>query len=361
MKPETLKILKDFSRSMGEFVWILNEDWQILWGTCIYDCEKTIPEFLQVPRDSWEDAKKEVYWNASQFVGELACYPEYKGRILVMRPSSSTEKIFRALCHTITQTVPNLKSITDKLEYEYHKRNFWSQDHLLHRMHSAFRIQNKIPYMQQLLDLANLKTEKEVFWIRSELKKIIRNIGGILCFPIEFQIDQQLVDITADETSQEVTQNMQTESLYENRKFFCATILSSFLLCCHDPNFKQHVQINLNRNLKNKEIEILFVITAKNQNSGTIFADMLIDPTNKTEELSMEKKFLEVFCSLHEGKWELYHSKNGEFSQNFCKIVIKTSEFGNLEFHRSRKGNHEIEFSNICEMIFAEFCSKKES
>ncbi|MDE6087185.1 MAG: hypothetical protein K2G25_02235 [Oscillospiraceae bacterium] len=361
MKPETLKVLKDFSRSMGDFLWILDENWQIIWGTCVYDCEKDIPEFLQVPRDSWEDAKKEVYWNASRFVGELACYREYNGRILVMRPTSSSEKIFRTLCQIFPKTTQVLNGFTDKLEYEHHKKNFWNQDHLLHRMRSIYRVQNRIPYMQQLLDRANFKTEREVLWIRSELQEIIRNIGEILRCQTEFRIDQQLVDITVDETQQNITGNVQTEFLYENRKFFCVSILSSFLLCCHDPKLKQHVRMDLNHNLQDKEIEILVAITAKNQNSGTIFADMLTDPANMTEELPMEKEFLNVFCSMHMGKWELHQNKNEEFSTNLCKIVIKTAEFGNLEFHRSRNENYAIEFSNVCEMILAEFYSKKES
>ena len=140
MDPKTLEFLKDFSRSMGDFVWILDENWQILWGTIAYDYKKNIPEFLQVARDSWEDTEKEVYWNAYQFTAKLVCYPKYKARTLAMQPSSSTEKIFHTFCQTITETVQNLKSITDKLEYENHKKNLWNLDHLFRKMRSDLQL-----------------------------------------------------------------------------------------------------------------------------------------------------------------------------------------------------------------------------
>ncbi|MDE7122501.1 MAG: hypothetical protein K2O42_10135, partial [Oscillospiraceae bacterium] len=173
------------------------------------------------------------------------------------------------------------------------------------------------------------------------------------------EMPEETPEETPDKTPDKVPQNTQTEFIYENRRFFCATILNAFLLCCHDPNLKQHAQINLNQNPKNKEIEILITIAAEKQNSNSIFADILLESPNKTNEFIMEKNFLEVFCSLHEGTWELLHNKNEKVSQNICKIVIKTAESVFLEFHRSRKGNHEREFYNICEMIFAEFRSSK--
>lgn len=352
LKQETLNIIKSFYESSGSPVWILDENWKIVWGTCSYDNQKSIPELLDVPLDLWKQTEKKIFWNGNYFDCTLECSPECQSRILKLKPS--TASVILPIDDSITANSAHiLKMVTDQLEHAFHQKNIHDLDHYLCTLRSICYAIFRNSYIQRLLNHIYSQNEKELFSISSKLSEICENTESLLhnFAKIEFCIDDLDPEATKAKLNKITSSDLQKEFLSESETVFCAAILSGILLCCKEPEQEQSIRISLHHYYAREEIEILISVTARNQLRKDRTTQSLIQSYS---DFKGEENLLELLCNSHRGIWKLSESKNHQqVITNHCSIILKSDHFTANQFRSRKQKKFNPSFFDVYHVLLA--------
>ncbi|MDE5754683.1 MAG: hypothetical protein K2H89_09120 [Oscillospiraceae bacterium] len=356
MERKDLKMLKSFYESQGRTVWILDENWKPVWGTCSYEDKKTIPELLNVPWDCWKWIKKKISWNGNDFDCTLECSPECQTRILILEPSAPPANL--PINESVTVNIAQIQKMAiDEIEHNLHEKNIHENDHRLYTLRSACYAAYRDSYIQRLLDRIyfHSSNEKELLRISSKLYEICENTEAILrnFATIEFSMDDLDPEATKAELSKNTIRDPQTECLFENYTLFCSAVLCGILLCCKEPEQEQAIRIKLNHHYERKEVEIIISITAMEEfrEDRTTQNFMHFYDSFKGEEM-----LLNTFCNSHNGKWRLSESRNRKQITNHCSILLKSDQFTSNQLRSSKQKKFNPSFFDVYHVMLARIC-----
>lgn len=340
MNPDVLRTVKNFCKTKGDIVWILDQDWKFVWKSCVYEGEKSIREFLNVPEDCWENIKKRIYWKGSYFNCEMICSKEDNYRAIVLDKIKISD-ILPFNNKAVFQALHCLKLTKDDIEKYIHLNNLHEKDDSLKAMNGSLYLIYRGLYIQQLLDsLEQLEDTRTFFGVDFELRKICRKAKEIFgdFAKIKLEINDE-----------------KGFFIFENEKLFCAMILSGIVLCCTELQQQQKLKITLH--YTEEEVTILIDMKAMQKMRKDWQLQGSTEYYNKS---SGDEILLDVFCKRHNGNWSIIDKQERGQTHRYCKITFKPDEKVKMAFSSSAISKSEKGFFDIYHVMLARICVKSD-
>lgn len=339
MKPEILRALKKFYGKKGNIVWILDENWEIIWKNCTYDGKKSFPELLEVSENFWGDIQeKEICWKGDFFSCDVDCYKKDKYRVIVLK-----EKEVEILGHSILDKgamvhgVHSMKILIELVKNYLESNNLHEMDDVLKAFDGNFYLIYRNLYIDRILsNLKNQDENKTLFEIGYEILEI-------------YEEAKEILDDYAE--TEFIFEEKKEIFLIEDRNLFCATMLSGIVLCCKEPDQRQDLKITLNYIGEKAVISIYMTaldeIRKDRQLQGSV---------QRYNDYSGEESLLNTFCSRHNGSWNMIQKKEKGKISVCCKIMFSTDTPEEITFHSPEFTVPEESFFDVYHVMLARIC-----
>lgn len=302
MKEDILEILKTFLKDSNDFGIITDENWGIKWSRYGVELNTNLPEELKIPEDSWENTKKEVYFQNCFFYCNMLCSREMKCRIIILSKLKEKNEDNHALINAMQMQ----KVAKDAIYQDLEVNDMYETMSYLNIFDRSHYIMYRRPYIDELLNAVQCDTAKktvislpDIFdLIQKEIRNVLRDYGQI---ELIVQMDKKAY-------------------LSENMDFFVAVLLAGTVLCHKEPYYFQKIIFDLH--IVGSQVDLLIAVKPDYQQAR----DRREQPDSSSfGSLSGDENLLDVFSSIHEGSWKCWEqTKNKKLISAFCQIRFKT-------------------------------------
>ena len=263
----------------------------------------------------------------------MTCSKEYKFRAVTLTVVENSDNL--PLDNSVLQAVQSMKLLVDTVEKNEHAKGWYEQDETFMRMRGNLYPIYRPFYIKRIL---NNSEDKTLFDVNSELQ----------------EIDEAVKDIFGNYAETEFVSDKKEFFIFENKKLFCAAILSGIVFCCKEPRQRQKLKISLH--CTDNEATILINMTTLKEERE----DWSVQGSTMCyNETFSEEKLLNIFCSRHNGKWNMLDNKENDEMSTCCRIVFQSDKTSRMIFNSpSISLTSKEKFYSIHRVMLARICVK---